>query len=114
MLPPDLMIEQTPTTLTITHEVFGTKTRTVFNLTGVESTNRSGAMTSVTRSHWEGATLVTEGKHSQVTSAGYEEWQVKETRSIDKQGALVLENRSVRRDGVVTTGTVVFVKKRQL
>jgi hypothetical protein len=109
---PDLAIVQTATTLTIEFDAFDRVHRTVYDLTGKESTNKSGAVTEITTSKWSGRTLVTEGRASQVTSQGYEAWTVRQTRSIDASGALVLESTHTDPGGRATTSTVVFKRQR--
>jgi hypothetical protein len=112
-LPPsDLTIQQTGTTLSMSRTYFERVTTQTFALDGSESTNKSGAVTRVTRSRWAGKALVTEGKASQVTSQGYAAWTFTETLSINPRGHLLVENRHVAADGTVTTSTQDYTRKK--
>ena len=111
-LPPsDLTIQHTPGALAISRTTFDIVTTQTYKLDGSESTNKSGAMTRVTRSRWDGPRLVIEGKASQVTSAGYAMWLIKETYSLNSSGQLVLASVSVSTDGTTTTSTQEFTKR---
>ena len=109
--PADVVITQTATTLVTETRPLDTVIRCTFNLTGAESTNHSGAVTFVTRTRWAGATLVTEGSKSQVTSQGYAEWKWKEIRSLDGQGRMLVETHHTATDGTVTSATQVWTRK---
>src|SRR5688500_3696686 len=83
-LPPsDLTIQHTPAALSISRTAFDIVNTQTYKLDGSESTNKSGAVTKVTRSRWDGPRLTIEGKASQVTSAGYAAWTFKETYSLN-------------------------------
>jgi hypothetical protein len=103
-------IRQTPTELTIANEIMGMSMTYVLKLDGSESVNHNGAMTQTTRSHWNGARLVTEGKETQTTSQGYEEWTLKATRTLDAKGSLIVDATHMDLQGVVTTTHQVFTK----
>jgi hypothetical protein len=109
--PPDQVITQTVSTLDISETVFDIVKTTSLALDGTPSTNRSGAQVSVTRSHWVGKTLVTEGKVSQTTSAGYDEWTIKETRSLTPAGVMMIESEHIGRDGNVTASVRQYKRK---
>jgi hypothetical protein len=112
-LPPsDLVVRQTATSLSIDRTAFGQVTTQTFTFDGAENTNKSGAQVLVTRSRWTGKTLVTEGKISQVTSAGYDEWTFKETRSLSATGVMVVETHNVGLDGKATSSTRQFTKRK--
>jgi hypothetical protein len=83
----------------------------VFRLDGGESVNHNGAMTQTTRSHWNGAQLVTEGKETQTTSQGYAEWTMRATRTLDAKGNLIVDTTETDGRGVTTTRHQVFAKK---
>ena len=112
-LPPsDLTIEHSADAIAIARTAFDQVTTQRFALNGTESTNRSGAVTRVTRSRWDGARLVIEGRMSQVTSQGYAAWTVREILSLDARGRLVIESEYVASDGVRTTSTREYTKKK--
>src|SRR5688572_11283760 len=111
-LPPsDLTIQHSAATLSISRTAFDTVNTQTYKLDGSESTNKSGAVTRVTRSRWDGPRLVIEGKMSQVTSAGYAEWILKETYSLNSRGQLVLTAVYVSTDGTTTRSTKEFSRK---
>ena len=107
----EIVIRQTAESLIVERQAFETVIRDVFALDGSPSTNKSGAMTRVGRTRWEGRTLVTEGTMSQVTSQGYAAWTFKHSRALDASGAMVVQSRQVATDGSVTESTQVFVKR---
>jgi hypothetical protein len=112
-LPPaDQVVRQTAASLAIDETVFGQVKTQTFTFDGAENTNKSGATVLVTHSHWNGKTLVTEGKMSQVTSAGYDEWTFKEARSLTAAGLMVVESRYVGRDGKTTSSTRQFTRRK--
>jgi hypothetical protein len=110
--PADLtLIHQTPGSISIEQDgPFGTTVYT-FKLDGTESTNRNGAMTMTSRSHWMAGLLITQGSEEQTTSQGHSAWQFKEARSLDAHGALVVDTTRTRPDGSTSTLHEVFVKK---
>lgn len=111
-LPPsDLTIRHSATELSISRTVFDTVSTQTYKLDGSESTNRSGAVTKVTRSRWEGQRLVIEGKASQVTSAGYSAWTQKEVYFINARGRLTIEREHVPSDGPPIRSTQEFSRK---
>jgi len=81
-------------------------------LDGSESVNHNGANTMTTKSAWEGQTLVTQGTSFSVTSAGESNWIVKERRSLDKTGAMIVEMTYKDDSGKVDTTTRVFRRKK--
>jgi hypothetical protein len=108
----DETLTQTETALTIaTTSPFGRTITQTFRLDGKDSTNQSGALTIVTRSRWVGSKLVTEGKQSQVTTAGYDEWTIKETRSLER-GTMIVEAQYEGRDGTVTSSKRTYAKRK--
>jgi hypothetical protein len=111
-LPPsDVTVSQSAVMLTITRTAFDQTKTTTYSLNGREDTNQSGAVTRVTRSKWDGTTLVTEGRMSQVTSQGYAAWTLKETISLDTKGRLVIRNETLSDKGDTHTGIVTYHRK---
>ena len=112
-LPPsDLTIQHTAASLSVFRTYFDIVNTQTYKLDARESTNKSGAVTKVTRSRWDGPRLVIEGKASQVTSAGYAAWTMKETYSLNSRGQLILETEHVSTDGTATTSTQEFSRKK--
>ena len=112
-LPPsDLTIRQTETELSISRTAFDVVRTMTYDLAGRESTNKSGAVTYVTRARWEGTRLVIEGKASQITSQGYSAWKLRETYSFDAKRRLLLEREYSYDDGSVKKSVTELVKKR--
>jgi hypothetical protein len=112
-LPPsDLTIVQTPAAIALSRTAFEHVTTETHTFDGHDNTNKSGAVTRVTQSHWNGAALVTEGKMSQVTSQGYAAWTLKQTLRLNAQGHLILDNESVGDDGKVTKGSLEYARKK--
>jgi hypothetical protein len=107
----EIVIRHTAESLIVERQPFDTVIREVFALDGSPSTNKSGAMTRMSKTRWEGRTLVTEGTLSQVTSQGYAAWTFKQSRTLDASGAMVVQSRQVATDGTVFEATQVFVKK---
>lgn len=107
-----MVITHTPTSLTVEREALGDVIRYSFAIDGPESVNKSGAVTLTTRTRWDGATLVTEGTESQVTSQGYAAWKYKQTFARAAQDSLVIETTSTAADGAVTVGIQVFKRSR--
>jgi hypothetical protein len=111
-LPPsDITVRQTATELSISRTVFDIVNTQTYRLDGTESTNKSGAVTRITRSRWEGSRLIIEGKASQVTSAGYDAWTQKEIYSIDARGRLIIEREHVPSDGPPIKSTQEYTKR---
>jgi len=89
--PQTLTITQTATELVITRETPMGAMKTVYKLDGTESVNQVGrGGSSKTTSHWEGNTLVTEGTQTMTTPNGEMTSQVKEVRSLDADGNMVV------------------------
>lgn len=110
--PPELRITQTAGALTIERPVQGAMLKFVHTFDGQENVNVNGAATMRTKSRWDGSRLVTEG--TSVVSPGSGEdivTTVREVRSVSAGGELVVETTRTR-NGEVTTGTQVFVKKQ--
>jgi hypothetical protein len=113
VLPPsDITITQTATQFSISRTNFEIVNTATHDLTGRESTNRSGAVTRVTKARWDGPTLVIEGKASQVTSQGYAAWTLKETYSFDAKKHLLIESDYKGDDGKVTHSVQELIRKK--
>ena len=113
-LPPAPMtIRQTPTSLAIDRTAFGRVTTMTFTIgSDKDDTNRPGAQVWTTRTRWEGKALVTTGSIVQSTSAGVDEWDITETRTMDGRGHMIVERRSVDRNGKVTVSKQDYAPHR--
>jgi hypothetical protein len=110
-LPPsDLTIRQTSTQFSTARTAFDQTITLTYDLSGHESTNKSGAVTRVTTAHWDKASLVIEGKASQVTSQGYAAWKFKEIYAFGANGHLLIENEWDGDDGKVTKNVQELAK----
>jgi len=98
-------------TMTIERLGLPTPQKYIYKLDGSESVNTVGTATTHTKSHWVGATLVTEGTRSFPTSQGTVRISTRDVRSLDKDGAMVVEmTTQVEGQGASKTYQV-FVKK---
>lgn len=94
----ETVVTQSATSLTI-ERIMGPVTQTyVHTFDGAENLNANGRVTTRTKSRWEGASLVTEGTSHVSTDAGEVVTSVREVRSLDPDGALVLETERVSDD----------------
>jgi hypothetical protein len=107
----DLVVKQTPATLTSERTFMTQVIRYVFRLDGQESVNLNGANTQTTRSHWDGKKLVTEGTSYSVTSQGESTWIYREVHSINAKRQMVIEVTTTDEAGVKNVVTRVFNKK---
>jgi len=48
---------------------------------------------------------------SQVTSQGYDEWTIKETRSLTPAGVMIVESQWTGRDGVTSASTRQYKRR---
>lgn len=111
-LPPsDLTIRQTATELAVSRTVFDNVITATQDLTGHESTNKSGAVTEITSARWDHARLVIEGKASQVTSQGYAAWKLTEIYSLDAKGHLLIDSDWIGDDGRITKRVQELARK---
>jgi hypothetical protein len=96
-------ITQTAGTMTIDRVSGQVWDKVVYKLDGAESANTNGRSTMKWKSRWEGAKLVSEGG-SETTlpdNEGSISSTVKEVRSIDKEGVMVVETtRTVSATGI--------------
>ena len=67
-----------------------------------DDTNRTGAQVWTTRTRWDGKGLVTTGAIVQHTTAGVDEWDITETRTMDARGRMIVENKRIDQNGKVT------------
>ena len=112
-LPPsDLTIHDTPAALSVSRTAFDTVTTQTYKLDGSENTTKTGAVTRLSRAHWDGPRLIIEGKASQVTSAGYEAWTFKDTYWIDARGKLSIQVDHTTSEGKTTTRTMEYSRKK--
>jgi|SRR5215204_743115 len=107
----DLVVTQTPATLTSEIKFMTQVIRYVFHLDGKESVNLNGANTRTTRSRWDGKKLVTEGTSYSVTSQGESTWIYREVHSMNARGQMVIEVTTTDEAGVKNVVTRVFNKK---
>jgi hypothetical protein len=107
----DLVVTQTPATLTSEMKFMTQVIRYVFKLDGKESVNLNGANTQTTKSHWDGKRLVTEGTSYSVTSQGESTWVYREVHSMNPKGQMVIEVTTTDEAGVKNVVTRVFNKK---
>jgi hypothetical protein len=108
---PEYKVTLTATTLTVDRVGVSTPQTYVYKLDGTESVNTVGPTTSKTKSHWDGAKLVTEGTRSVTTSQGDVSSSFKEVRSLEKDGAMLVEQTRQAPGQDPTTSYQVFVKK---
>jgi len=105
MRPEPMTIRHTATSIAIDRTAFGQKNTLTFTIDSQkDDTNRTGAQIWTTRTRWNARALVTTGTIAQSTSAGFEEWALTETRSLDARGHMMIEWKRVATDGKVTTG----------
>ena len=94
----ETVVTQSASSLTI-ERIMGPVTQTyIHTFDGTENVNVNGRVTMKTKSRWEGASLVTEGTSHVSTDAGDVVTSVREVRSLDADGALVLETERVSDD----------------
>ncbi len=105
MKPEPLTIRQTSASISIVRTAFGQATTMTFTIGGPsDDTNRTGAQVWTTKTRWDGTKLLTAGRITQNTSAGFEEWAYTETRTLDARGHMIVGTRYVAQDGKVTEG----------
>ncbi|MDO8836996.1 MAG: hypothetical protein Q7V01_15445 [Vicinamibacterales bacterium] len=107
--PQNLTITQTAAELTIERETPNGAMKTVYKLDGTESDNSTGRGTSKTKSAWEGTTLVTAGAQTMNMQGNEVTIEMKEVRSIDADGTMVVVTTTKSQMGE-RTRKVVFKK----
>ncbi|HVQ40982.1 MAG TPA: hypothetical protein VMS54_02205 [Vicinamibacterales bacterium] len=113
-LPPTPMtVRQTPASLAIDRTAFGQVTTMTFTIgADKDDTNRTGAQVWTTRTRWEGKSLVTTGSIVQHTTAGVDEWDITESRTIDGRGHMIVERKTVDRNGKATANTQDYARHK--
>jgi hypothetical protein len=95
----ETVITQSPSSLTI-ERIMGPVTQTYLHtFDGAENVNVNGRVTTRTRSRWDGSSLVTEGTSHVSTDNGEVTTSLKEVRSLDADGALILETERADETG---------------
>ena len=103
-------VSQSAAGLTI-ERIMGPVTQTyIHSFDGSENLNVNGHVTMRTKSRWEGNSLITEGTTHVSTDNGELTTAVKEIRSLDADGALVLETERIT-DGERRVSRQVYKKK---
>ena len=111
--PAEVTVTQTAAALTYERTTASGPQKFVYKLDGSESVNVNGRSTLKTKSRWEGSTLVTEGTQSTASDQGAISGTFKETRSLDKDGSMIVETVRVYEGAPSTaTGVQVYVKKQ--
>jgi hypothetical protein len=108
---PEYRITVAADTVTIDRVGAPTPQKYLYKLDGSESINTVGTTTTRTKSHWAGASLITEGTREISTSQGKITATMKETRSLDNNGAMVVEMTRQVEGQAASTTYQVFVKK---
>jgi hypothetical protein len=109
--PPEYLITLTAASITVDRVAVTTPQKYVYKLDGSDSVNAVGPTTSKTKTHWDGARLVTEGTRSVTTSQGDVSSLFKEVRSLDKDGAMIVEQTRQSQNQEPLTTYQVFVRK---
>jgi hypothetical protein len=109
--PPEFVITQTTAALTIVRALpDGESQKYVYALDGSESVNVNGRTTQKTRSTAAGGKITTVGTQTVTMTSGDVSSEIREVRSLDKDGTMVVElTRTV--SGNSRTTTQVFRKK---
>jgi hypothetical protein len=108
---PEYAITVTAAAITIERLGVPTPQKYIYKLDGSESVNTVGPVTTRTKSRWAGDSLVTEGTRAISTSQGPVPTTIKEVRSLDKDGAMVVEQTRQVEGQAASTTYQVFVKK---
>lgn len=88
--PQTITITQTAADLTLERENPNGTIKTVYKLDGSDSVNENPRGKSTTKSVWEGATLVTTGTQTRIMQGNEVTMELKEVRSIDADGLMVV------------------------
>jgi hypothetical protein len=111
--PQPWVLTQTETALTIVRDLGDGSTRKwVYRLDRSESVNTVGRTTTTTRSRWDGGKLVTEGRQVIRTEQGDVSGTFKETRWLDKEGAMHVETTRALEGRAPGTTYLVLEKKK--
>lgn len=104
--PQSLTITQTAADLTVERETPNGVVKLVYKLDGSKSVNDTGRGSSETTSTWEGGKLVTTGKQTMSMQGNEVTIELKEVRSLDADGTMVVVTTSVSPMGERTRKTV--------
>jgi hypothetical protein len=104
--PQTLSIAQTATDFTVERETPNGVVKMVYKLDGTESENNTGRGTSKTKSVWEGAALVTSGTQTMNMQGNEITIEMKETRTLEADGTMVVVTVSKSPMGERTRKTV--------
>ncbi|MEZ5319580.1 MAG: hypothetical protein R2752_19425 [Vicinamibacterales bacterium] len=107
-----LVISQTATTLTIERHLGDAVQVRTYKLDGSESENRYGMVSSVTRSRWEGDTLVTVGTQTVTTTQGDVSTSLRETIALGADGLLRIETTRERDGTAMRPSIQTYAKKK--
>jgi hypothetical protein len=103
---------QTVDTLTVERRAGGGRQKYVYKLDGTESVNVNGRSTRTTKSHWDGETLVTQGRESTAGARTAIVNTFREARSMDNTGAMLVEaTRQFEGSGQTVTAMMLVKKK---
>jgi hypothetical protein len=105
-------ITHTLTSLTIERSLPSERQKYIFKLDGTASVNGNGRSTLTTTTRWEVDKLVTEGTQITTTDRGPISNTFKEVRSIDNDGAMVVETMRQFDGGAQSTALQVLVKRK--
>jgi len=109
----DWVITQTAAVLTLTRVVAdGSTQKLVYKLDGSESVNVNGRVTQTTKTAAHAGKITTTGTSVVKTDQGDITSQITEVRSLDKDGAMVVETTRAFDESGSRTTTQVFVKRK--
>jgi len=107
------VIAQTATALTLTRALAdGSTQKLVYKLDGSESVNVNGRTTQTTKTTASAGKITTTGTQVVKTDQGDITSQITEVRSLDKDGAMVVETTRTFDESGSRTTTQVFVKRK--
>ena len=106
MGPQALTITQSAAELAIERDTPNGAIKAVYKLDGSESVNQTGRGTSTTKSTWDGATLVTAGTQVMNMQGNEVTIQMKEVRSLEADGTMVVVTTTQSPMGERTRKTV--------
>jgi hypothetical protein len=104
--PQAITVTQSATELAIERDTPNGPMKNVYKLDGTESENTTARGTSKTKSSWEGATLVTVGTQTMNMQGNDVTMEMKEVRSIDADGTMLVVTTTKSPMGERTRKTV--------
>jgi hypothetical protein len=104
--PVEYHITQSDASLTMERMLGQTMQKFVHTFDGAENGNVNGRTTLRSRSRWDGSRLVTEGTQTVSTDSGDVTTKVREVRSLETDGTLVVETTWTTERGTNTTKQV--------